>query len=226
MKSPSALRSPLSALLLAVAVASLGACLSAEPDPADSDASAAPSEAGLPAAQEPSPTPDPTLALRHCVVQPAAVPRGKPLPEKLESHEPTCFSTFPEALAFATKGKIQLTAADPSLVAAEFESVSESVLATYLIGIEYVSPHREPFWGSWLITRGWSCAEADPYVATMQPGWNDVISSSKTYEGCNHSYHYEHSNFGGAVLDCPRGTACFYDLGVLSDATSSIRWTL
>lgn len=224
MKSAPTLRSVLSIAALSLLAASTAACLAADEGsaPIAADIIAAP-----PSDEPPAQDPDPSLAIQHCVVEPAAVPRGKPLPEQLESTKPTCFPTFAEALAFATKGKLQLVASsDPSRVAAEFESISESVLATYLIGIEYVSPHRDPFWGSWLITRGWSCAEADPYVATMQSGWNDVVSSSKTYEGCNHSYHYEHSNFGGAVLDCPRGSSCFYDLGVLSDATSSIRWTL
>lgn len=62
-------------------------------------------------------------------------------------------------------------------------------------------------------------------------GFNDSISSTRTFEGCAHGYHYEPSYFRGARIDCGPPSRngghdpCYYDLGVLTDQTSSAIWT-
>lgn len=92
-----------------------------------------------------------------------------------------------------------------------------------VIGIDYDGPN---FTGSTLVggtrhTPG--CLDGSSFIASSMPaGWNNRVSSARSYSGCNHYYHYEHINFGGAVLDC--GDSCS-SMGVMENQTSSERWT-
>jgi hypothetical protein len=177
----------------------------------------------------------PTSAQKlHCVVAATAVPKDGTDSLAAGSTEPapaTCFETFAEAATFATRGRVALPAdarpddIQPALL------LSAGLTGPYVIGIEY---ENRAFGGRSITFISYTtCAVGDLYTETMpvvpQPfwpwplDWNDRISSAQAFSGCNHSYHFEHVNFGGAVTDC--GTGCS-DIGAaLNDRTSSIMWT-
>lgn len=152
----------------------------------------------------------------HCVVETIAVRPGQALPA-MSAPEPKCFSTFPEAIAHATKGAVQLRAdATP-------EALRPSLLApsaTFVIGVEW--QHASYRGSSYTFTSGVTCAGYVHYVSSMPSGWNDIVSSAQAYSNCNHSVHFEHVNFAGASVDC--GSSCSYIGGAMNDRTSSIRW--
>lgn len=163
-------------------------------------------------------------ALTHCVVRSHAVRDGEPLrPERLPAAVPTCFPTFSAAIEFATRGRVRL----PDTMTVEeldddlLNGPDLGTLATYVIAIEY--EHINYGGASYTITNGNTCHGYQHSISSMPSGWNDVISSARAYAGCNHSYHYEHINFVGAIVDC-HGT-CSWIGDAMNDRTSSIRWT-
>lgn len=167
----------------------------------------------------------------HCVIAATAIPKdgtGSLAAGPAESAPAACFETFAEAAAFATQGRVSLPSdARPQDLWPELLPSA----GPYVIGIEY---ENKVFGGrSLTITYEFPCAVGNVYLNSMplerQPiwpwpyDWNDKISSARAFSGCNHSYHFEHVNFGGAVADC--GTGCSYIGDALNDRTSSIMWT-
>jgi hypothetical protein len=162
---------------------------------------------------------------RHCTAQAGAEPIEKGKGAVIAEGSVQCFDTFAEAISSATKGAVKLDASvTPETIDLEAAS-KETGFATYLISIQYVAPRWDPFWGSLTVSTSASCATHNISYSTMPWGWDNVISSSRTYPDCQHSYHYDYANFGGAVLDCFLGDNCYYNLGALDDRTSSLRWT-
>lgn len=155
---------------------------------------------------------------RHCVVW---IEPLQPGAQKSVQSEPECYDTFAGALEAATGGSV---GSDSTI---QPNQVSESLLATsqgsVVIGIDYANAN---FGGSsitWTTEHMAGCSDGSSYSASGMPsGWNDVVSSAKSFTGCNHYYHYEHTNFGGAVLDC--GGSCA-TMGTMDNQTSSERWT-
>ncbi|MBC7227447.1 MAG: hypothetical protein H5T61_09450 [Thermoflexales bacterium] len=174
------------------------------------------------------PTPTPSAALpnldfplrdgNHCVVNIEPLQPG----ERFSRIRPVgCFASFSEAIAVATDGALQLPPDwNPADGLPEGPAPAQG---NVVVGIDYEGAN---FTGSTLVwetdhTPG--CSDGTSFVAPSMPaGWNDRVSSARSYSGCNHYYHYEHTNFGGAVLDC--GGSCS-NMGVMDNQTSSERWT-
>ncbi len=165
------------------------------------------------------------IAPRHCVSEAVAVAAGKPLPADFKAPAPTCFDSLSDSVAFATKGKVRLSA-DPVLAARQYGEL-ETLAFDGRIATEYVAPNFDAFWGSWIITSSADCGPngQNQVVGSMPSGWNDVISSARIMNSsaCNFAHHYEHSYFGGLDRICGRSCA---SMGLMSDHTSSILWTL
>jgi hypothetical protein len=136
---------------------------------------------------------------------------------------PTCFHEFSEAIEFATQGRVRVPQAvtldelDDDLL----NGPELGPLATNVIAIEY--QHKGFQGASYTITNSKGCATHKHSLKSMKQGWNDIISSAKAFAGCNHSRHYEHVGYKGAVKDCKR--KCSYIGDAMNDRTSSIRWT-
>jgi hypothetical protein len=157
---------------------------------------------------------------RHCVIRSHAVPVGEPVPEDLAPAEQTCFPRFADAVFFATGERL-----DPHASPLDYEPLPiaspNDTLAAYVIGVEF---QHSWFGGSSLtFTSNVSCFGWYHTVAYVGNNWNDQISSARAYSGCGHSYHYEHANFGGSILDCR--SECFYVGDAMNDRTSSLFWT-
>jgi hypothetical protein len=166
---------------------------------------------------------DAAQAPKHCVIEATAVSIDQD-EVRPPTRAPRCFQTFSQAIDFATGGRVQLPldAVPEELNDAVLGSGKITPQSTYVIGIEYTATN---FLGSsYVFSTSVSCAGGYAIGTSSMPvGWNNVISSAKAYSGCNHSYHYESPDYGGAVMDC--GTGCS-DIGdAMDDRTSSIRWT-
>ncbi len=96
----------------------------------------------------------------------------------------------------------------------------DSITST-VIGIDYKDAN---YGGDTLVTEVSDlngCLNTDWGTSSLGLWWNNVISSARAYQYCNHSWHYENTDYGGTTLDC--GTACS-SMGVMDNETSSIIW--
>jgi hypothetical protein len=168
-----------------------------------------------------APTPVDATPL-HCVVQAQATRLGETMPLYVPPLQPQCFGTFAEAIRTATAGAVKVS---PNLRPEELTDAMLAApgllpLASFVIGIEY---EHADFGGSSIIYNGGgTCDQFSFSVSYVGDAWNDRISSARAFSGCNHSVHYEHSDFGGASVDC--FTSCSYIGDAMNDRTSSIRW--
>ncbi len=152
---------------------------------------------------------------RHCVVQIEPLQPGQQASEMLE---PVCFDSFSEAIDAATQGAVRLP---PTTKPNEFTAEMLAPASTTVIGIDYSSSNYSGTSLVWTASNTVGCTTGLTYAApTMPSGWNDVVSSARTYGGCNRSPHYEHTYYSGAVLTCPCAT-----MGVMDNATSSEKWS-
>ena len=158
----------------------------------------------------------------HCVATIAPAGENGTAPSAASPTEPklaACFETIAEAVSFATEGRVQLPAGiRPEEITPDQLSTAS---APYVIGIEYTNRDFGGF--SLTLPSDVNCTTNYFYVNILDFWWNDAISSAKAFSGCNHSYHYEHPNFGGAMVDC--GSECSYIGDAMNNRTSSIRWT-
>ncbi|WNG20914.1 hypothetical protein [Cystobacter fuscus] len=179
---------------------------------------------GLEVADEPNPDIGDTAPVQgqHCVVEAAAVKPEEEPPSDLPPAKLDCFVSFAEAITFATNGVVQLPPdATPDEFTPEPPSAPDVTPTQYVIAVEY--QHRGYGGRSLTITSRTTCAQGNIVMPSMPSGWNDIISSARAYAECKNSYHYQHVNYGGAVVNC--GTACSYIGDPMNDRTSSIRWT-
>jgi hypothetical protein len=167
---------------------------------------------------------------RHCNVAATATRNGEPV--AAEQAAPECFDSFSDAIFAATKGAVRLAEDATPESLKQLPADKTAMLATYLLGIVYVAPRWDAFWGTRNITHVGTCDQGYEYsignLSTI--GWNDKISSVVTYLGCAHAFYYDNAGFGGARLDCPPAPpgghdTCYYNLGALDDRASSVRWT-
>ncbi len=161
----------------------------------------------------------------HCysILSPIDVDSG----ENSKILESGCFNSFSETIQAATAGRVHLDkdispndVTEDMLYSREdsFELTPDTVT---VIGLDY---KNSSFGGSsytWSVT-GSGCTDTLGFrVGSMSAGWDNVVSSAKSFSDCNHYYHWENTNYAGAVLDC--GPTCA-SMGVMNDQTSSEEW--
>ncbi len=161
---------------------------------------------------------------QHCVAKLEQVTPGVP---KSRVTKLDCYPSFSEAIYAATEGKVWLPAN-------EGREAQLQVLDRELKSLKATTPTGGPviiaidYWDS--IWRGASltyqtnapCSSTVAYqLAAIPDPWNDQLSSSRGFSDCNSNIHFEHANFGGAILTC---TPTCLDFGALNDKTSSRLW--
>lgn len=162
----------------------------------------------------------------HCVVKIEPLARGETVSEVRSG---LCFRTFAEEMAYATGGRLRLA---PDVSREQFSEAQLSAAAqgSTIIGTDWEDPNFScNIFGpclDWVVGNDFGCTGGRNYVAASMPivngfNWNDQVSSSKAYAGCSRYLHYEHANYGGAVLNCSPQCAI---MGVMNDATSSEKW--
>jgi hypothetical protein len=155
----------------------------------------------------------------HCAVGVSPITPGQPTPAPVI----TCFSTFAESMEFATRGKVQLDAADATVSAQQLVesgavATANALAAGPLLGVEYDGSNYSG--GSLALygTGGSGCYGVTYGFAGMPGGWNDRVSSARAYSGCD-SWHYDSSGYRGSVRVC--ATVCS-GFGAMTNRTSSI----
>lgn len=161
----------------------------------------------------------------HCVMEARSAPVGERASDIRTDdravRDPACFDTFAEAIEFATNGRVLLSPeALPMDLDEDLLQPSGIASSPYIIAVEYEDAN---YGGSSLtITNDNDCNDFYHYLEEMPYGWDDVVSSAKTFSGCEHSYHYEHPYRSGVDKDC--GKSCSYIGDAMNDNTSSLEW--
>jgi hypothetical protein len=139
-----------------------------------------------------------------------------------EVSEPVCFDSYSDAILAATGGAVRLppSPAPDGVTGDAFASPAPQ--SSTVIGQDC---SRSGFSGStltWVTSNPNGCFDGSVYAAPSMPsGWANVVSSARSYQGCAQYYHYDYTNYGGAVLDC--GYSCS-TMGAMDNQTESERW--
>jgi hypothetical protein len=93
---------------------------------------------------------------------------------------------------------------------------------TVIIGIDYVDSNFGGNQYHWEVPELAGCSDGTSFsVPGMPSGWNDEVSSAKSFVGCDDYIHYENANYGDPTKDC--GPDCA-TMGSMNDETSSECW--
>jgi len=131
-----------------------------------------------------------------------------------------CFDTFGAAIAYATGGAVQIPDVT-SRQLSEAEMAPNGTLGSTIIGIDYTEAQHTGSTFFWNVDDPNGCLAGAKWQATEMPaGWNDVVSSAYSYQGCDYWYHYEHTGLWGSRLAC----TC-YSMGIMDNLTSSEFWS-
>ncbi|MDX6254745.1 MAG: hypothetical protein QOJ11_1079 [Frankiales bacterium] len=162
----------------------------------------------------------------HCVQQVAG-------PEVAVAPAPHCFTTYPQAVAYLTGGRVQLSsglAAEPNGSGTSPEdaqiAAAEIANSVFVLSTEY----QNSGYGGSTYTFTWSsdCTSFNYAWSSMPSGWNNDISSSHAGSNCN-AIHYDNAGAtpntppAGSSIQCPTFSSCS-SLGTMNDRTSSMRW--
>jgi hypothetical protein len=161
-------------------------------------------------------TPTGTSESATAAAGPAAAPAGPHCTLAAGANQPLrCFATFREAISVATRGRVTdapasaaAAATDPAFAArversnatATARTSAVTPAASVLAGIEYANVN---FGGSTLsLSTGGSCdnsSDVDFRVPSLPAGWNDRISSFRSFSNCAQQL-FRSVNFTGGAL--------------------------
>ncbi len=164
----------------------------------------------------------------HCAVELTQPAGGGPATIASE----TCFSTFAEALSFATGGRVKVGPdVDPAELTPEIIGTPQAasageaaVLARWTLGWDWKGLN---YTGE---SRNYYVDGANPPCANgvvwtlggiLDAGWNNVIRSAQGWSGCNHFMHYDLANQQGAVWPCVPNCPT---MGAMDKRTTSLKW--
>jgi hypothetical protein len=162
--------------------------------------------------------PERQIGGRHCTVR---IERISPDGSETRIASRSCFATYAESFRYATRGRVSV----PNDLRPE--QVTDSMVDA---GIESVVVLGTDWDRKYYSTLGWSVNWEASSTCTASLSWtvsyvgsqyNDAIESAKSYGGCHKFHHWEHSNFGGAVLICQPNCST---MGVMANQTSSLSW--
>jgi len=167
----------------------------------------------------------PSAEGQHCVVHLEPVSRES---EISKATHLGCYETFEEAISVATDGTVKLPSGiSPSAVTDELlgsYGMGSVPTANVAIGSDYDDVGFSGLLGTLTWTAAQGCSSSVYYNAPNMPsGWNDRVSSARSYSDCNKYYHYEHTNYGGTSITCNMGQTCS-SMGVMNNKTSSEKW--
>ncbi len=160
---------------------------------------------------------------RHCNIRihPVEAPGEV---SKLSDFE--CFDNFSEAVYAGTNGLVTLPA---DIQPVEFSEEMLDIEALKIRGSDV--PISTDY--DWRNFRGstltwWASGTCGWFLASKMPsGWNDDVSSTKSYSYCSVNILYKHTLYGGSAYWCwnPWGTkAECGDLGSMNNEASSREW--
>jgi len=114
--------------------------------------------------------------------------------------ESGCFDSFTESIQAATGGRVHLAPdVNPNDVTEEMlnANVDPSNLTPEIVTVIGIDYKYASFGGSsyaWSIT-GAGCTDTLGFrVSSMTSGWDNAVSSARSYSDCNIYYHWENTN--------------------------------
>ncbi len=171
--------------------------------------------------------PSPSANGRHCVLKLDPILAGsKEVSKKVDLG---CYDNIEDAISVATDGTVELPAGTSPY------QVTEKVLKQYGMGMVPMSPvvigtdYGDDEFGTMLGTYTYSgssgpCTSTLSYGMTSMPsGWNDQVSSARSYSDCFKYGHFADINYGGSSIICDEGNTCF-TMGAMNNQTSSEWW--
>jgi hypothetical protein len=158
---------------------------------------------------------EPGALTPHCVSQ-------------ISSNDVSCYSSFREAIAFATGGMIvDAPEANVALVDESFarriDALSVTINAGVVIGIDYEDAKWTGSTLTWTANIGCdgNIGFADFEAFSMPSGWNDEITSFRSFSNCQ-TVLFEHNGFFGATTQ--KAVDLSFGGSAMDDRASSIRW--
>jgi hypothetical protein len=121
-----------------------------------------------------------------------------------------CFSQFTRAQHYAH-------GPGPKVFRAATDAVATS---STTISIDYDASGFTGTTLTWTVANTAGCNGFSYSAASMPSGWNDRVSSSHSYNGCNLNRHFHDTNFLGAGIICTCST-----MGTMNNQTSSESWS-
>lgn len=162
----------------------------------------------------------PADAVPTCAVGAAAIDAGAGSAALADLPEPDidCFSTFGEAIDFITGGEVKADSPG-ELDRLAATGTDMTAAASVVLGYEY---KKTGYSGAALVLYGASgsgCGSSTTYgFSSMPSGWNNVISSARSFAGC-WSTHYASTSYRGDRRTCQGACST---LGTMNNRTSSI----
>ncbi len=153
---------------------------------------------------------------KHCTVELAPLEPGQTTSRIVSQG---CFATFSQAMAFASHGRVKLSAS-----ATPRDLLPEMLATTYVLGIDFKDGSYSG--ASFTATGATGCSGGHNFAITsMPPTWDNQVSSNYPSSGCNRAVHWEDTSYGGAQKTCTSDPAtCYYIGNAMNDRTSSEQW--
>lgn len=170
-----------------------------------------------------APAANATVLTDHCVVTIAPLRSGAAHSAILRHR---CFTTFAAAISAATDGELRLS---PNVKPAQVSqtmlgAINPSLTGSSIIGIDYVDINYGGGSLTWQVSNNVGCSTGLTYSSNVTGAWNNVISSSKGFTGCDINPHYDLASpnqNSGAKIFCTPDCAT---MGAMNDATSYEEW--
>lgn len=129
-----------------------------------------------------------------------------------------CYPTLEDAISVATGGAVNLP------TGATQQQVDDALLnqtggTSVVLSIDYRDTHYQGRTFVWYSDHSTGCNGWNYYQPSMPSGWDNEVSSSHAYTGCNHNPHYQYTKYGGSIYPC----TC-YSMDIMNDRTSSEKW--
>lgn len=161
----------------------------------------------------------------HCVSEAAPIRSDSDNIHALAKHI-GCFRTFADAIYVATAGTVRLDSnITPDSLTQELLAPSTTA-SSVVIGVDYGAIEFNTGHGThtWTGTQG-PCSPTLGYgVSSMPSGWNDAVSSARSYSDCNQYKHFENTWSQGTSITCNQGDTCRL-MGYMDNKTSSETWS-
>ena len=160
---------------------------------------------------------------KHCIVRLDQLVPGAPVPEPKKSD---CYASFPDAIFAATDGRILLSR-DQSF-SEQLDDVERqqkaharelAIAATFVTAIDYENINYGGATLTW--TNNNTCTTVSQFAPSMPFPWDNLVSSTRGFSGCDWNLLWENTNYTGASLLC---TPDCSSVGSMNDKTSSRQW--
>lgn len=156
-------------------------------------------------------------ANKHCVAELSPVAEGA---KASAMGKVECHATFAAAMAAATQNTVALAAdATPE----SLKEADVAAAATRLIGVDYDGRYYSGASFIWYANNIYGCYGGRAYVANMPSYFNNRLTSTRGFSGCNRNTSYDGYWQSGDWVRCFPN--CYYVGSFMNNRASSKRWS-